>query len=438
MGMSTPAMAFDFDAIVNRSTVFRNQAALHDAYVPNVMPQREEQIIKITTLLADVASGGIPSSFLVSGPPGTGKSATVHFVVRQLKKKGVQAFMTIVNCRQGRTFSAIFSDIAQALASQIGKREKVIKSGLGRREHVRRIVELVKEFGGGPMVIVLDEVDCIDDKDIIFDLIRLPQNNGLENAWISVVGVSNDPTFYDSFDASSQSSFEKERVIFPKYNCDQLKAIAVSRAEVAFKPGAIDYGLISRAAAKAGDDGDARRVLQVLESAGRIAQQQNCQKVMEWHLTDALGRVEVDAALESFRGMPLPQRIVMAAVLVRSLEAGKTGKVDSDDVYKLYTAMCTRVLGPDAVHTDRWMGDVLTEFDSLRLTRRRLDYRGRHGRSNVITLIAKPEDLLKTLLSSNDDGDKDFKEIVGKYQKAFETEGKLQPVVPTPKQTTIA
>ena len=133
------------------------------------------------------------------------------------------------------------------------------------------------------VIIILDEVDQLLKKggdDVLYNLTRI--NGDLENAKVSIIGISNDLKFIEFLDPRVKSSLGEEEIIFPPYDAPQLMGILEDRSKISFNEFVITPGVIPLCAAFAAQEhGDARRALDLLRTAGEIAERQNAKKVTE-------------------------------------------------------------------------------------------------------------------------------------------------------------
>lgn len=402
----------NMEAMLAVESVYANRAVLAETYIPSELPEREKEVEQIATRLAPMARGEPGFNFMVYGARGVGKSAAVGYVIREfqkiLQKRGVRVPMITVNCREAHNFSLALSAINNALGRFVGRKPQTIKTGLMKGCHIEELANIVKQIGEGPYLIVMDEVDCLKDSDVFYDLLRMHEFSfGLNNTWIRVIGITSDFAFFEKLDSSVQSSFGNDKLIFSRYNRDQLSKVARPRVEAAFREGRYDEGITNYAVALAGDDGNARRVLKLLELAGNAADATRTPKVTCEIVREANKSVELKGVMEDIRSMPYPQKYLILALIdcVTSREDPSTG-AETNAIYDRYKQVCG-MMGGLQPFSIRWMVDVLKDFDRLTLTQTTLQCRGRHGSTNMISLACDPKEVLeiitKTAISSGDE-----------------------------------
>ncbi|MEM4412382.1 MAG: AAA family ATPase, partial [Thermofilum sp.] len=86
------------------SRIFKEREKLLPDYVPEELPHRDEQIVKLASILAPALRGSRPSNVFIYGLTGTGKTAVTKLVLRKLKERASQSVdYAYVNCRQNNT-----------------------------------------------------------------------------------------------------------------------------------------------------------------------------------------------------------------------------------------------------------------------------------------------------------------------------------------------
>ena len=248
------------------------------------------------------------------------------------------------------------------------------------------------------MIIVLDEVDMLVKKSgdsILYDLTRI--NSNLENARVSIIGISNDLKFKEYLDPRVLSSLSEEEIVFPPYTANELKDILTERAKLGIYENAIAPGVINLCAAYAArEHGDARRALDLLRVAAELAEREGASQITERHVKEAKIQIEADVVTETIKGLPLQSKLVLYAIYIS--HARSTTAVMTGDVYAIYTELCKELhIEP---LTQRRISDLINELDMLGIVNARVISKGRYGRSKRIKLAVSRK-LIRNLLEDD-------------------------------------
>ena len=370
-----------FENLISEGKIFANKEVLRHTYIPANLPHREKQIKGLADTLSAVLKGETPSNILIYGKTGTGKTATVRYVSKELeemcKKTGTKCSLIYIN---GEVFDTPYRVFAY-LAREFNKNVPMIGWPTDM---------VYSEFKNGIdaenrcVIVILDEVDKLATKGdgALYNLSRM--NSELNNAKVSAIGISNDLTFTELLDPRVRSSLGEEELIFPPYNADQLQDILDDRAEKAFKESMVDDAVIPLCAAFAAQEhGDARRALDLLRVSGEIAERTESDMVTEKHVRLASEKIEANRIVEVVKTLPLQSKIVLNSVLLLSRERNKR-HFSSGEVYGMYRKSCSH-LGMEPL-TQRRVADLVSELDILGLINAVIVSKGRYGRTKEISL----------------------------------------------------
>jgi cell division control protein 6 len=441
-----------FDDLLSGEPIFENKEVLRPSYTPHRLPHREEQINNMATILVTALRGDTPSNILIYGKTGTGKTASAKFVSEELestsRKYEVPCEVEYINCEvtdtQYRVLAQLankfiekneevvadrldeLGDLAERIGSGSGADDPVADTEFADREALEeRIAELevdLESFEPVPMtgwptdrvysaffdavdyhervvVIMLDEIDKLVEKsgdDTLYNLSRM--NSELENSRISIMGISNDLKFTDFLDPRVKSSLGEEEIVFPPYDATQLRDILQQRADVAFKPDSLTEDVIPLCAAFAAQEhGDARRALDLLRTAGELAERDRTEMVNEGHVRQAQEKIELDRVVEVVRTLPTQSKLVLYATTL--LEKNGVHNINTGEVFNIYKRLCQEI---DAdVLTQRRVTDLISELDMLGIVNAVVVSKGRYGRTKEISLSVPIEETEAVLLSDS-------------------------------------
>ncbi|MFC3959679.1 Cdc6/Cdc18 family protein [Halovivax cerinus] len=249
------------------------------------------------------------------------------------------------------------------------------------------------------VVIMLDEIDKLVEKsgdDTLYNLSRM--NSELDNSRVSIMGISNDLKFTDFLDPRVKSSLGEEEIVFPPYDANQLRDILQHRAEVAFKDGALSPDVIPLCAAFAAQEhGDARRALDLLRTAGELAERSQTETIVEDHVRQAQDKIELDRVVEVVRTLPTQSKLVLFSIIL--LEQNGVHSINTGEVYNIYKRLCTE-LDTDVL-TQRRVTDLISELDMLGIVNAVVVSKGRYGRTKEISLSVPLEETEVVLRSDS-------------------------------------
>jgi cell division control protein 6 len=442
-----------FDDLLSGTPIFENKEVLRPSYTPHKLPHREEQINNMATILVTALRGDTPSNILIYGKTGTGKTASAKFVSEELEttsqKYEVPCEVEYINCEVTDTQYRVLAQLANKF---IEKNREVIDEQLSNfedlhsraqddpsvlndseyvtLEDVEAEIDSLEadreEFEEVPMtgwptdrvynsffdavdyhervvVIMLDEIDKLVEKsgdDTLYNLSRM--NSELENSRVSIMGISNDLKFTDFLDPRVKSSLGEEEIVFPPYDANQLRDILQHRSEVAFEDNVLSEDVIPLCAAFAAQEhGDARRALDLLRTAGELAERGQTERVEEEHVRRAQEKIELDRVVEVVRTLPTQSKLVLFAIIL--LEKNGVHNINTGEVYNIYKRLCGEI---DAdVLTQRRVTDLISELDMLGIVNAVVVSKGRYGRTKEISLSVPIEETEAVLLSDSRLGD---------------------------------
>ncbi len=436
-----------FDDLLSGEPIFENKEVLRPSYTPHELPHRKDQINNMATILVAALRGETPSNILIYGKTGTGKTASAKFVSQELEKTSqkydVPCEVEYINCEVTDTQYRVLAQLANTFIEQNrtfiderveelqGLREaaeddpSVLESDDDNDYHldfdspeavderIEALLEEKSEMDDVPMtgwptdrvyarffeavdyvervaVIMLDEIDKLVEKsgdDTLYNLSRM--NSELENSRVSIIGISNDLKFTDFLDPRVKSSLGEEEIVFPPYDANQLRDILQHRSDVAFKQDALSEDVIPLCAAFAAQEhGDARRALDLLRTAGELAERDQSDSVTEENVRRAQDKIELDRVVEVVRTLPTQSKLVLYAILL--LEDNGVHNVNTGEVYNIYKTLCDEL---DAdVLTQRRVTDLISELDMLGIVNAVVVSKGRYGRTKEISLSVPVEE----------------------------------------------
>ena len=394
-----------FDPSKNkRKVLIKNRNILQTTYIPDQLPHREDEINNIVDIITPSLSKNKPSNILIMGKTGTGKTAVVNYIGKELKKADSEeenCCFIYVNCEiVDNPYGILFNISNQIIKDQ---NNKIPFTGWSLDKVYDTIIEYVDKENK-IFIVVLDEIDRILQKngDEIFYFLTT-MNEVLKQSRISIIGVTNNAKFTELLSPKIKSRLGEEKVVFPPYNPEQLQDILKKRAELAFEPGVMEEGVVPYCAAiSAQDSGDARKALDLLRVSADIAERSGDSSITEAHVMSARNRIELDAVIEVIKTLPVQSKIVLRSIIKNHEE--KDSAVITGDVYSAYKEICN-ILNYSTLKEKR-VADLISELDMLGIIHARVKSFGRNGRTREIELninkdiidFVKKDELFEPLL----------------------------------------
>ncbi len=376
--------------------IFKNREYLRPSYIPDELPHRDDQISQLARIWVAPLRGETPSNVLIYGKTGSGKTATVKYLMEELEdvagdlSKNIDAIY--LNCEVVDTKYRVLASLSNKIRENLIEKEErsdaelpeeVPMTGWPTDEVYENLLDVL-EYEEQVVIVILDEIDRLVSKgtsNILYLLTRI--NSDLSGTKVGVVGISNNLNFVSNLDPRIESSLGEEEVVFPPYNANQLEDILEERSEKGFSDGILSDGVLSLCAAHAArKHGDARKALDLLRNAGEIAEEERTDKVTTEHVSRASDKIERDRMEEAIRSLPEQSKLVLLSVLL--LNERKARKISTGNVYEVYSSLCQQN-GWDVLSRRRVSG-LLSELDMMGVLDARVVSNGRYGRTKEIEL----------------------------------------------------
>ena len=367
-----------FDSFVNRINIFKDREVLRHDYIPDKLPHREDQIRLLGERVAPVLKDARCSNIFIYGKTGTGKTAVTKYVLSHLEEKakqyGAQVKFCYINCRMTGSEYRVFASLSQSVGMSIPF------TGLSVEEVFARFRASL-DTSHILFIIVLDEVDAlIKEKGdaFMYELTRI--NETLVKSKVSIIGISNDLRLKEFLDPRVFSSLSEEELVFRPYDASELRNILFERSKLSFHKDVLtDSALSICSALAAAEHGDARRALDLLRVAGEVAERQEAKNITEDHVHQAEKHIEHNRVVEALNNLTLHSKLVLLSVYHLNKSSATTG-----EIYDVYNELCDE-FGAGLL-TQRRLGSLVNELDSMGLVNAKVVSMGRYGRTKKIRL----------------------------------------------------
>lgn len=386
--------------IKNRSLLEPNEIVDEERIVG-----RDSQLTDITQHLRVAISNERPPNLFLYGPSGTGKSLIINAVCSNIlelcESRDIRFGVIQMNCQNVGTLGSAVYELARKVANDVGATVEVPEHGIPNKKKWRELYRLINEHYD-TVVFILDELDMLvgrRDMDepafsrLLYQLSRAGSTDDI-TAQVSVTAITNDTKMMENVGSRALSSFTPEDVHFSDYDANQLREILWAR-EDAFHEGALSNDVIPLAAAFAAQtNGDARKAIDLMRTAGSIAEKANADQVREEHIREAQDKVEKNRVLEVTRGISTQKKLCLFATAAVARETG--GAAKSPLGYRVYQYL-TGTLDTDQYHQETYV-NKMKELTTYSLVETERKSQGPHSGSYLeFTFGENPNTIIETL-----------------------------------------
>ncbi len=335
--------------------IIKDQEKLSFDFVPEELPNREEEMQKLFGLYRGIVSSNVSQNVLIYGPVGTGKTVTAKRFCMDFedwaKDRDQNIDSVFVNCRKRKNNSSAMWKIVHHFDRGFPDR------GFSVEEMMKIVKEKIEE-NNLHLLVVLDEVDPLIQKegsDLIYLLSRFDEEQLSPEGNISIILVSQKNVF-ELLEDSARSSFKRSnRIRFPRYTSEDLFPILKNRVEGAFYPGSIDDGkihLVSDIAGKGGDgNGDARFGIELLEKSALIAEMDGRNEILTEDIRSAKGEIDPYFTESRLKNLNQQEKLILLASTRKLKEQPYTVTGEVEELYKI---LCEEYDVKKLGHTQFW------------------------------------------------------------------------------------
>lgn len=378
-----------FDNLADKGSVFKDKQYLDHRFLPDNLPHRKDQITAIAKYWIEALNNVTPSDVTIYGKTGTGKTAAAKFAMKQLEEAASNKELRIrteyIRCTDYTTEYQVIAKLCQQMGRDVPYR------GWTKAEVVNTFRDILKSnLYGNKMIliVVLDEIDILlknDGDGILYTLTRTDN--------VSILSISNYVDFKKFIKSRVMSSFRDREIVFPPYGAQQLVDILEERSKLSFISETLTNDVIPLCAAMAAkEEGDARYALDLLRTAGEIADEKESKIVRGEYVREAKDKIEHNKITDLITTLPAQQQRVLEAILNLTQEKEEITSGKLYDTYK-------EVSKGDTVSYRR-IFDFINELEMLGIISTNTISRGRgRGRTNIISLQCD-NDILENALYS--------------------------------------
>ncbi|WP_224338508.1 Cdc6/Cdc18 family protein [Haloprofundus halobius] len=384
--------------------IFAREELLDIRHIPGPerIVGRDTHMQRVANAVNPAIFGRPPKHLLIYGKTGTGKSLVSRHVTERLGAEAAKDDVTVrtafVDCGEENTETSAVKTIASQLNESLETGISVPERGLATGDYYKRLWRIL-DARCDVALILLDEIDMLDDDEILRKLSRAGENNRVSRCSIGVIGISNKIDYPDQLTERVKSSFQHDEIVFKPYTADQLGDILDNRCD-AFRPGVLGDDVIPLTSALAAQEhGDARKAIDILRNAGRIATEEESTEVVVDHVRKAKERTEANRFNEIVAGTPVQGKAILLALAMLTLVADET-EFSTKRVYDTYTTIVSEI-GMDQL-SERRVNEILQEQAFLNVINSTRTSRGR-GRGVYSThRLLEDADIVRKVITADD------------------------------------
>ncbi|EAA09435.3 AGAP005176-PA [Anopheles gambiae str. PEST] len=308
------------------------------------LPEREKEYDELVGFVEGVLSSDGSGSLYISGPPGTGKTATLQRILNHpsFAKKLKPVY---INCTSIKSVGSIYKKISEELGLKVG--------GTTEKQY-QGAIEAHLERKHKTIMLVLDEIDQLSSskQTILYSIFEWPAR---PTTRLILIGIANALDLTDRLLARLQARCElKPQLIqFLPYTKQQIVAILKASLEESNSLSRFPEAALGLLAAKvASTSGDIRRALFIARRLVESAKKED-RKTGSSGAPTVVSMGQVMAVLKQVygasqtlgndleEGFPLQQKILICSLMLM-LKHGKNKDITVGKLYDVYKAICTK------------------------------------------------------------------------------------------------
>lgn len=355
-------------------TLFKDSELFELDHIPEYFHHRDTQMQSLMHCIRPALGGGRPVNGLCIGSPGTGKTTAVLKVFEEIEKHSQNVVPVLVNCQVNSTKYAVFSQIFKKI---IGYAPPATGASFKKifGEVAKYIVEHEKV-----LLVALDDMNYLfyenEVDGILYSLLRAHETH--PGARMGVIAILSDTGVPHLLDPKVESVFLPEEIKFPQYSFDEIRDILLNRIKLGFFPDVIGESVLENIAQHTFSLGDLRVGIDLLKRSGLNAEKRASKTIAQEDVESAYEKSRLVHLSYMMRTLKKEEKILLGLI-------ADSPQSNSGDLYKKFHEKTA--LGYTRFY------ELLNKLGSVKLIDADFTGKGARGRSRVVKLRYKPEEV---------------------------------------------
>lgn len=363
------------DILMHDESLFSNINAFDPDYMPPNYNYRETQMEGMAMAIRPAMSGGKPSNSLVLGSCATGKTTAIRKVFELVEKTTEKVVCVYINCQLHTTRFGIFSQIYKKIFGYAPPETGVPFS----RIYSQVMQHLQKEEKA--LIVALDDVNYLfqskNANKVFYDLLRAYEE--YPGVKVGVFAIISDLELRFAFDKNVNSVFIPQEITFKPYSYSEIESILRDRVKAGFFANVMPDDILAQIAQYTFESGDLRIGINLLKSAGNIAEADASKQITQEHLDKAIESLVPVNLIETVRTLSDTEKALLKFIMESDevLTAGSLAELFKEQENVSYATF----------------NRTLEKLEFLRLIDTKFTGKGVRGNSREIILRFNPDEL---------------------------------------------
>lgn len=354
---------------------------------------REKQLSRIISHLTPILDNACPSSALIYGPTGSGKTVSLIHVLSTFytftRKRDINFNYYYIDLTSPKSYFAALNEMAISLECT----ERKYRKGIPIEYMQEKIISAISKVDGF-LCFLIDEADNIKPNPDLFLTFLAKTLPRKVSCRLLYVLITNRLDWEKTLDSRILSFFKKTDMIFEPYDAMDLLEILKLRSEKALDPKKVDQSALRKISAFASQEtGDARMAVELLAKSVRVAEETSGYLGIN-EVDQAEKRLEVDKTTELINTLAVHQKLTLQSCYY-NLTKPDTYKVTTGQAYKAYQKLCSQ--RQSRALSQRRFCDILSFLDLYGLINARVISMGRYGKTREI-ISSLPDQIIENIL----------------------------------------